>query len=166
MSLAKHIQSLITPTIEDLGFDVVRVMVKGNNEPLLQIMAERSDGTGFDVEDCATVSRAISVILDVEDPIENEFTLEVSSPGIDRPLTQLKHYEAWAGFDAKIELNTGLEDGRKRFSGRLLGLGENDTVLIELEDGESYALPFDDVHRAQLLLTDELIAAVTQEPTT
>jgi ribosome maturation factor RimP len=166
MDLAKRIENMITPTIEELGFEIVRVMVKSGREPLLQIMAERTDGTGFDVEDCATVSRAISAILDVEDPIKSEFTLEVSSPGIDRPLTQLKHYEAWSGFDAKIELSTGREDGQKRFTGRLLGLGENETVLIENEAGEAIALPFNDIHRAKLLLTDELIAAVTMEPNT
>ncbi|MBL4692166.1 MAG: ribosome maturation factor RimP [Magnetovibrio sp.] len=166
MDLAKRIAAMIAPTIEDLGFDLVRVMVKGSREPLLQIMAERADGSGFDVEDCASVSRAISTILDVEDPISSEFTLEVSSPGIDRPLTKLKHFESWAGFDAKIELSKGLEDGRKRYTGRLLGLGENDTVLIENEAGETIALPFDDLYRAKLLLTDELIAAVTREPNT
>jgi len=166
MDLAKHIERMITPTIADLGFEIVRVMVKGNTEPLLQIMAERADGTGFDVEDCATVSRAISTILDVEDPIASEFTLEVSSPGIDRPLTQPKHFEQWSGFDVKIELRVGLEDGRKRHTGRLLGLGENETILIENEAGETITLPFNDIHRAKLLLTDELIAAVTMEPKT
>jgi len=166
MDLAKRIENMISPTVEDLGFEIVRVMVKGSQEPLLQIMAERSDGTGFDVEDCATVSRAISAILDVEDPIKSEFTLEVSSPGIDRPLTQPKHFEAWSGFDAKIELASGLEDGRKRYTGRLLGLGEDETVLIENEAGETVVLPFNDIHRAKLLLTDELIAAVTMEPKT
>jgi len=166
MDLAKRIEKMIAPTVEDLGFDLVRVMVKGSKEPLLQIMAERADGTGFDVEDCATVSRAVSAILDVEDPIKNEFTLEVSSPGIDRPLTQPKHFEAWSGFDAKVELANGLEDGRKRFTGRLLGVGEDETILIENEAGDTIALPFDDIYRAKLLLTDELIAAVTMEPTT
>lgn len=166
MDLAKRIEAMIVPTVEDLGFDVVRVMVKGTKEPLLQIMAERADGSGFDVEDCASVSRAVSTILDVEDPIASEFTLEVSSPGIDRPLTQLKHYVAWAGFDAKVELTKGLDDGRKRYTGRLLGLGENDTILIENEAGETIPLPFDDIYRAKLLLTDELIAAVTREQNT
>lgn len=162
MDLAKRIAALIAPTIEDLGFEVVRVHISGAQRPRMQVMAERLDGTGIDVEDCAKISRSISATLDVEDPIKGEFTLEVSSPGIDRPLTRLKDYTTWAGFDAKVELNTGVE-GRKRFSGRLLGLDEDERILIESEEGEQFALPFDDVQRAKLLLTDELIAAVTAE---
>jgi len=165
MDLAKRIDAMIRPVVEDLGFDLVRVMMQGSKYPRLQIMAERKDGTGFDVEDCATVSRAISAILDVEDPIKNEYSLEVSSPGIDRPLTQLKHFEDWAGFDAKIEMTIGLNDGRKRFTGRLMGLGENEMILIEDEAGETFTLPFHDVQRAKLLLTDELLAAATSEQT-
>lgn len=175
MDLAKRIEAIITPTVEDLGFEIVRVQISGAQHPRMQIMAERADGTGIDVEDCATISRAVSAVLDVEDPIKNEFTLEVSSPGIDRPLTRLKDFETWAGFDAKIELGHGLTDveddsdpsnlGRKRYNGRLLGLDENDRILIETEDGDRFALPFDDVQRAKLLLTDELIAAATTEQT-
>lgn len=164
MDLAKRIEALITPTIEDLGFEIVRIMVVGSKRPRLQIMAERKDGSGIDVEDCAQISRAVSALLDVEDPIKDAFTLEVSSPGIDRPLVRLKDFEAWSGFDAKVELSSGL-DGRKRFTGRLMGLGEDETILLEDEEGETFALPFEDVQRAKLLLTDELIAAATTEQT-
>lgn len=164
MDLAKHIQKIITPTIKDLGFDIVRVTVVGSQSPRLQIMAEHVDGTGIDVEDCATISRAISAIMDVEDPIKDAFTLEVSSPGIDRPLTRVKDFETWAGFDARVEMAVPVE-GRRRFTGRLLGLGEKEMILIENEEGEQFALPFVDLQRAKLLLTDELIAAATTEQT-
>jgi ribosome maturation factor RimP len=164
MDLAKRIEDLITPTIEDLGFEIVRVVVVGSQSPRLQIMAERADGTGIDVEDCATISRGVSAVLDVEDPIKAAFTLEVSSPGIDRPLTRVKDFAAWAGFDARVEMAVPVQ-GRRRFTGRLLGLGEDETILIENEEGESFALPFADLQRAKLLLTDELIAATTTEQT-
>ncbi len=164
MDLAKRIQKIITPTVQDLGFDIVRVAVVGSQSPRLQIMAERADGTGIDVEDCATISRAISAVMDVEDPIKDAFTLEVSSPGIDRPLTRIKDFAAWAGFDARVEMAVPVE-GRRRFTGRLMGVGEDETILIENEEGEQFALPFVDLQRAKLLLTDELIAAATTEQT-
>ena len=164
MDLAKRIQDMIAPTVEDLGFEIVRVQVTGSKHPRLQVMAERIDGTGIDVEDCAKISRSISALLDVEDPISGEYALEVSSPGIDRPLTRTKDFETWAGFDAKVELSVGI-DGRKRFSGRLLGVDDNDNILMEDAEGENHVLPFDDVQRAKLLLTDELMAAVTSEQT-
>lgn len=164
MDLATRIQDMIAPTVEDLGFEIVRVQITGSKHPRLQVMAERIDGSGIDVEDCAKISRSISAILDVEDPIASEYALEVSSPGIDRPLTRVKDFETWAGFDAKVELSFGI-DGRKRFSGRLLGIDDTDNILMEDAEGENYVLPFDDVQRAKLLLTDELMAAVTSEQT-
>lgn len=164
MDQAKHIEGLIAPTVQELGYEIVRVQVTGTQQPRLQIMAERVDGSGMDVEDCAAISRAISATLDVEDPIAGEFTLEVSSPGIDRPLTRLKDFQDWSGFDVRVELK-GEAAGRKRYTGRLLGLDEEDKILIETSEGEDYALDFDDVQRAKLLLTDELIAAATTEQT-
>jgi len=162
MELARRIEGMIAPTVEDMGFEIVRIQVMGSKRPRLQIMAERKDGSGIDVEDCAQISRAVSALLDVEDPIKDAFTLEVSSPGIDRPLTRLKDYDTWSGFAAKVELAAGV-DGRKRFTGQLMGVGEDETILIEDEEGERFALPFEDVQRAKLLLTDELIAAATSE---
>lgn len=164
MDLAKRIEGMIAPTINDLGFEIVRIMVIGSHSPRLQIMAERRDGTGIDVEDCAVISRAISAVMDVEDPIKDAFTLEVSSPGIDRPLTRVKDFATWAGFDARVEMAVAVE-GRRRFTGRLLGVGENELILIEDEEGQKFALPFADLQRAKLLLTDELIAAATPEQT-
>jgi len=144
-------------------------MIQGSKRPRLQVMAEHIDGSGIDVEDCATISRAISAVLDVEDLIKDAFVLEVSSPGIDRPLTRLKDFKTWAGFDVRVEMSTGIEE-RKRFRGRLMGVNPEktpmgETILIEDETGKAYALPFDDIQRAKLLLSDELIAATTTEQT-
>lgn len=164
MDLAKRIETMITPTIEDMGYEIVRILVVGSQRPRLQIMAERKDGSGIDVEDCASISRAVSALMDVEEPIKDAFTLEVSSPGIDRPLTRLKDYAAWSGHQVRVEMAQGY-DGRRRFTGRLLGLGEDDAIQIEDEEGETFALPFEDIQRAKLLLTDELIAAATSEQT-
>ncbi|MBY0431553.1 MAG: ribosome maturation factor RimP, partial [Rhodospirillales bacterium] len=114
------------------------------------------------VEDCADISRALSALLDVEDPIEGTYTLEVSSPGIDRPLTRRVDYERWAGFEAKVETSRPV-DGRKRFRGRLVGIDEADMIRLRLDDGGEAALPLTDIQRAKLVLTDELIAAVAKE---
>ena len=114
-----------------MGYEVVRVQVTGGQHAVLQIMAERADGAPMTVEDCADLSRSISALLDVEDPIKNAYTLEVSSPGIDRPLTRLKDYERFAGFEAKLETRLAV-DGRKRFKGMLKGV-EDDLVCIDTE---------------------------------
>ena len=125
----------------------------------LQIMAERVDGQPMTVDDCAEISHVVSALLDVEDPITEAYSLEVSSPGIDRPLTRLKDFERFAGFEAKMELRRPHE-GRKRFRGRLAGVREGGLVAIRLDDGSEPALPFDEISSAKLILTDELIAAV------
>src|SRR5690242_14302836 len=126
----------------------------GGRRKTLQVMAERADGT-MNVEDCAQLSRALSAFLEREDPIEGEFELEVSSPGIDRPLTRLTDFARWAGHEAKLELFAPV-DGRKRFRGKLLGLDGQD-VTIESQ-GQRYAIPFKGIAEAKLVLTDALIA--------
>jgi ribosome maturation factor RimP len=156
MDLSEHVRQLIEPAVGDLGFDVVRVRVSGNRKPSLQAMVERQDGRAVSVDDCARVSRAISALLDVEDPIKGAYTLEVSSPGIDRPLVKLGDFERFRGFQAKIETALPVA-GRRRFKGRLLGI-EHDTVRIEIDEGE-VKLPYPDIQRAKLVLTDDLIAA-------
>ena len=139
-----------------MGYDIVRVLLGGNRRGRLQIMAERRDGAGMDVDDCVAVSRAVEAILEVEDPIAGSYDLEVSSPGIDRPLTRLGDFERFAGFEAKIELVAPIED-RRRWTGRLLGL---DGVQVRLATAErEVTLPFAQIVKAKLLLTDELIAA-------
>lgn len=154
----RRIEGIVTPSIEAMGFDVVRVMITGGNRPTLQIMADRSDGTMISVDDCAEISRTVSAILDVEDPISGEYTLEVSSPGIDRPLTRLKDFERWAGFDARVDMDPPV-DGRKRFSGRLKGIVDGERVRFEVEDGVTVELPFAGISRAKLVLTDALLEA-------
>ena len=152
---ADKIRQLIEPSVESMGFDLVRVMIKGGGETILQIMAERPDGS-MTVSDCATLSRAISAILDVEDPIRGEYNLEVSSPGIDRPLVRISDFEHYVGFDAKIELAAGTE-GQRRFKGVIDNVVDGD-IHLETEQG-TFALPFDEIASAKLVLTDELIAA-------
>jgi ribosome maturation factor RimP len=159
MDLEARLTALIAPSLESMGYELVRVQFQGKTRPTLQIMAERADGAGMTVDDCATISRSLSALLDVEDPIQGGYVLEVSSPGIDRPLTRPKDFQTWAGFEAKLEAIVGV-DGRKRFRGRLLGL-DGDDVRIELETGEA-RVPMSDLKSAKLVLTDELIDAVTQ----
>lgn len=156
MSLTDQISGMIGPSIEALGYELVRVSVAGSTRKVLQIMAEPSDGRVMSVEDCARVSRAVSAILDVEDPISGAYSLEVSSPGIDRPLTRAKDFDRYAGHEAKIETLEPI-DGRKRFKGILKGVTDK-SVNIDSE-GETVSLPLEQIAKAKLVLTDALIAA-------
>jgi len=153
----RHIENAIEPQLEALGFALVRVRFFGGRRQVLQIMIERSDGSEVSVEDCATVSRALSPIFDVFDPVDGAYALEVSSPGIDRPLTRPDDFRRFAGFEAKLELSES-RDGRRRFKGVLLGLDDNDCVCLNM-DGETVRLPVDAIQSAKLVLTDALIAA-------
>ena len=143
-----------------MGYDIVRVLLSGDRSPKLQIMIERAGQTrlrdGITVEDCAAASRAVSALLDVEDPIAGSYVLEMSSPGIDRPLTRLEDFRRFAGFAARVEMRMPI-DGRRRFSGRIVGL-EGDRVLLDCET-EQFALSFAGMIKAKLVLTDDLIAA-------
>jgi ribosome maturation factor RimP len=157
------VAEMIAPTVEDLGYELVRVHLSSAAPPTLQVMVERADRAGMTVDHCAEVSRAVSAILDVEDPISGAYTLEVSSPGIDRPLTRAGDFDRFAGFEAKLETRQPI-DGRRRFRGRLDGLaGETgDAVAMRVEqDGEqiAVAIPLAAIHRAKLVLTDDLIEA-------
>lgn len=152
----ERLAEIITPSVESLGYSLVRVRLMGGKRATLQIMAERVADGGMDVEDCATLSRQLSAVLDVEDPIADEYMLEVSSPGIDRPLTRRVDFDRWAGHEAKLELRDAI-DGRKRFRGELKGL-DGDSVVLALEGGEDARLPFEDLSDAKLVLTDALIA--------
>jgi ribosome maturation factor RimP len=153
-AIDRRLAAIVTPTIEGLGFELVRLRLMSGRRMVLQIMAERADG-GIEVEDCARISRAVSAVLDVEDPISGEYVLEVSSPGIDRPLTRLKDFETWAGYEARLE-TTELIDGRRRFKGTLQGVQDGE-VLIEIAEG-TIGLAFDMLADAKLVLTDALIA--------
>jgi ribosome maturation factor RimP len=148
------LEPLIAPAVEAAGYKLVRLRLMGGKRKTLQVMAERAD-RHMNVEDCARLSRALSQFLEHDDPIEGEYVLEVSSPGIDRPLTRLLDFARWAGHEAKIELVAPDADGRKRFKGMLLGLDGND-VVIEIE-GQRLTLPFGSIAEAKLVLTDRLI---------
>ncbi|PZO65290.1 MAG: ribosome maturation factor RimP [Paracoccus denitrificans] len=159
----RRIAEIITPVIEDMGFELVRLRLQGGKTATLQIMADRPEG-GINVDDCAEISTAVSATLDVEDPLEDPYHLEVSSPGIDRPLTRLKDFAMFEGYDARLETNQQI-DGRKRFKGILAGV-EGDEVLLNIQEhGEetTIGLNFDWLSDAKLLLTDELIAVMLRQ---
>ncbi len=156
--LAAQLAGLVEPVLNDLGFRLVRVAISGRNGTTVQIMAERPDGT-LTVEECAEISRQLSPLLDAHDPVPGQYALEVSSPGIDRPLARLSDFETWAGYAAKIELKEAVS-GRKRFRGVLEGV-DNGEVRIEVEleqlGRRVVGLPVGLIAEARLLLTDDLI---------
>ena len=158
------IRNVVEPEVEALGYRLVRVaMLGGRSDPTLQVMAERPETGQVDLGDCETISRRLSEKLDQleaegRDPVEGGYRLEVSSPGIDRPLTRLHDYDDWKGHEARITLAEPLA-GRKQFSGTLQGTGESETVHLTVKDGQDYAIPFSSIASAKLLLTDALIAA-------
>lgn len=154
MQMKHPLEDLIEPIVEGLDYELVRILTVGQKNPTLQVMIDKTDGSEINVEDCATVSRAISKVMDEKDPIAGEYSLEVSSPGLDRPLTKLKHFERFAGYETKIE--TGVEvSGRKRFKGIVTGV-EGSNINFEM-DGTAYVIPFEDISKAKLVLTDELL---------
>ena len=155
--LEARIANAILPSLGQMGYHLVRVQVSGKERPVVQIMADRADEAAFRVEDCEAISHAVGAVLDVEDPIRNEWTLEVSSAGIDRPLTRARDWNRYAGHIATVELMVP-QDGRKRFRGVALGADAHE-VRIKLDDGTDLILPRGNVRRAKLVLTDELIAA-------
>lgn len=152
----RNILELLDSAAEAAGYEIVRLRIMGGAaRRTLQIMAERPDGE-MNVDDCATLSRAVSEVLDAADPISGEYSLEVSSPGVDRPLTRLKDFNLYQGFEARIELDR-LAEGRKRFKGMLAGI-EDDNILIDLEgEAETCVVPFAWIAEAKLSLTDELM---------
>ena len=155
------IEAIIAPSLEAMGYRVVRVAVTGGRRATLQIMAERADEAAMTVDDCADISRTVSALLDVADPIETAYFLEVSSPGIDRPLVKREDFARFAGYETRVELSAPV-DGRKRFRGRLEGI-EGDQVRLVVE-GAPVVLPFPIITRAKLVLTDELLAATPAPP--
>jgi ribosome maturation factor RimP len=149
---------LIEPEIKRLGYDLVRVaMIGGTSDPTLQVMAERPDTRQLDLSDCEIISRDLSEVLDLADPIEGAYRLEVSSPGIDRPLTRLKDFADWSGHEARVTLAEQRE-GRKQYSGNIDGV-EGETITITDRSGKAHAVRFADIASAKLVLTDKLIKA-------
>jgi ribosome maturation factor RimP len=145
-----------------MGYELVRVQVMGKETPTVQIMADRADGAPFTLDDCTEVSHLLSAVLDVEDPISSAWTLEVSSAGIDRPLTRVKDWNRYAGYEAKVELNFPGPGGRKRFTGVIIA-ADAEAAQLKIETGEKVALRHQDMKKAKLILTDALIAFSTRE---
>jgi ribosome maturation factor RimP len=155
--LEARLAEIVTPTLEGMGYELVRVAVSGRDRPTVQIMADRADLAPITVEDCETISRALGAVIDVADPMQGEWTLEVSSPGIDRPLTRIKDWNRFAGHLARVEVDPP-RDGRRRFSGIVLG-ADAGHARLRLDDGSEVALPLADLRRARLVLTEALIEA-------
>jgi ribosome maturation factor RimP len=157
--VAGRVAAIVEPSLRGVGYRLVRVRVTGHNGCTVQIMAERPDGT-MTVDDCEAVSRAVSPVLDVDDPIDRAYHLEISSPGIDRPLVRISDFDRWAGHEAKIEMRVPV-GGRKRFRGLVTGTEDGHAVLhrLDAKPGEDSRalLPIRDIEEARLVLTDELI---------
>jgi ribosome maturation factor RimP len=155
------LEERIAPTLEAMGFEVVRVALMDNSgQRTVQVMADRADGSLISIDECEVISQALSAIFDVEDPISGAYDLEVSSAGIDRPLTRAKDFETYAGFEAKIETKLPIH-GRRRFKGDVKGLSETGDVVVTVDETD-FTLPFDNIATAKLVLTDELINATAK----
>ena len=152
--MQKHyLQDLIEPIVIGLGYELVRVLTIGQANLTLQVMIDKTDGSDITVDDCAAVSHALSDMLDEKDPIENKYSLEVSSPGLDRPLTKIEHFKRYIGYEAKIETEDKVEN-RKRFKGKIVTVDDNNVVMATEE--AQYTIPFVLINKAKLVITDEL----------
>lgn len=160
MDPIRQVTELVEPTLRDMGFEPVRVALTGGQRPTLQVMVERLDRAPMTVDHCAEISRAVSALLDVADPLAGAYRLEVTSPGIDRPLTRRADFDRFAGFEVRVETDLPIE-GRRRFRGRLVGL-VGDQIQLRLPEGEQ-SIPFDVIKKAKLVLTDDLLAAAQAE---
>ncbi len=158
--LEAKLAAIVTPTLLDMGYELVRVAVLGRDRPTVQIMADRADGQLIGVEDCENISHAVGAVLDVENPMPGAWTLEVSSAGIDRPLTRVKDWNRFAGHRARVELETPIE-GHRRLNAIILGADEHE-ARVRLDTGDELAVPLPAIRRAKLILTDALIEATAQ----
>lgn len=161
--MKKHpLQDMLEPVISDLGYETVRILTIGQANPTLQVMIDTTDGgREINVDDCAKVSRALSAVLDEKDPIKDKYSLEVSSPGLDRPLTKPEHFKRFAGYTAKVETENEV-NGRKRIKGVITGVDENNHVHMNMDDQE-YVVAFDNIAKAKIVITDELWAKYEAE---
>lgn len=162
---ANALEALVTPTLDGLGYELVRVLVSGSHQPTLQVMAERRDGTPMKVEDCEKISRALSAKLDVEDPIAGAYTLEVSSPGLDRPLVRPTDYVRFAGQVARVETRAP-QDGQRRFKGRIARADDSAVTLAVADEGaepREVSIAFANIAKARLVLTDEMLRAAARQ---
>jgi ribosome maturation factor RimP len=154
-TLHDRIAAIIEPPLANMGYSLVQIRLREGGQRTLQIMAERKDGRNMTVDDCADISHNVSALLDVEDPIPGAYTLEISSPGIDRPLVKLEDFRRFKGFEAKLETKLPIE-GRKRFKGKIHGV-EGEEISMRTAEGVQARIPFHMVQSAKLVLTDELI---------
>lgn len=160
--LENRIAEIARPAAQDLGLDIVCVKILGEGGGMnVQVMAENPKTRNLGVEDCTKLSRALSALLDVEDPITGSYRLEVSSPGIDRPLVRLEDFETYKGFEAKLESDAPAENGQKRFKGILRGVN-GESVVIDTDQGTA-EIPFHSLNKAKLVLTDKLIKETAQQ---
>ncbi|WP_408904032.1 ribosome maturation factor RimP [Rhodopila sp.] len=161
-TLEAKLAAVVAPRLELMGFELVRVAILGRDRLTVQIMADRADGSAITVEDCEQISHDVSAAIDVDDPIPGAWTLEVSSAGIDRPLTRVKDWNRFAGHLARVETHVPL-NGRKRFAGIVMG-ADSDVARLRLDDGQEVAFRHPDIRRAKLVLTDALIEATASPP--
>jgi ribosome maturation factor RimP len=162
--LESRLAAVVFPTLEAMGYELVRIAVLGRDRPTVQVMADKADGSQITVADCEAISHALGAVLDVEDPIPGAWSLEVSSAGIDRPLTRPKDWNRFAGHLARAETIAPI-DGRRRFSGTVLGADDN-AARMRLDDGSEVMLPLAGLRRAKLVLTDALIEATANSTRT
>ena len=162
LAIEQKIMALVRPTLEDMGYELVRIVLQGKGSRILQVMAERHDRTAMSVEDCAHLSRAVSVVLDVADVIQGPYVLEVSSPGLERPLTRPGDFARFAGYETRLETWRFIT-GRRHFRGRLLGLDTAGAVRLALGDGGEVLIPHTEVARAKLVLTKKQVAVQHHE---
>ena len=155
MKVTNRIEEIVEPLLNNLGFELVQVTLLGKPNPSLQVMAEPIETRPMSLDDCGSISHALSALLDIEDLISSAYTLEVSSPGLDRPLIQLAHFERFKGHEARIETSTAI-DGSKHFSGRLGGVKGNN-ILMNVK-GDERIFPFRDIEKAKLIINDEIFA--------
>jgi ribosome maturation factor RimP len=160
--LEGKLAAIVAPRLELMGFELVQVSVLGRERPTVQILADRADGGPITIEDCQTISQDVSAAIDVDDPIQSAWTLEVGSAGIDRPLTRVKDWNRFAGHLARVDTFFP-QDGRKRFSGVVLG-ADAATARLRLDDGKEVTIRHPDIRRAKLVLTDALIEATASPP--
>ena len=154
--MQKHyLADILEPVIDQMGYDTVRIMTIGEKDPTLQIMIEHKEsGKELMVDDCAAVSRAVSAVLDEKDPIDGRYTLEISSPGLDRPLTKPEHFLRYIGYAVKVETVEPVEK-RKRFKGTLKNISADNVITIDMED-KDYSVAFANIAKAKIVITDEL----------
>lgn len=161
--MQKHpLQDILEPVISGLGYETVRILTMGQVNPTLQVMIDVPDGSReINVDDCVLVSRALSAVLDEKDPMKDAYSLEVSSPGLDRPLTKPEHFKRFAGYQAKVEIINEVEK-RKRIKGKIIGVDSQNNIHMDM-DGKEYAIAFDNIAKAKIVLTDELWAKYEAE---